>query len=116
MRASAECLLAGLPIVTVPSIGGRDMLFTSDTALEVEPTAEAVRLGVKQIVGRRLSRSEVRRASLGRLREERYRFQEAANRAAQAHLGPLAPVITVTALLDFSIRYVTLDSMIKELK
>lgn len=116
MRASAECLLAGLPIITVPSVGGRDLLFTPDTALEVDPTAQGVRAGVEAMVARRLSRAEVRRATLGRLREERFRFREAANRIVQAHLGPLAPTITIEPLLDFTIRYTTLRSMVEGLK
>lgn len=116
MRASSECLLAGLPVVTVPSIGAREVFYTPDTALMVEPSPEAVRAGVEEMIARRLTRAEVRSATLQRLREERYRFVAAANRIVQSAFGPLAPEITMPPLLDFTIRYVTLGSMIEKLK
>lgn len=113
MRSSVESLLAGLPIVSVPSIGGRDQLFTPDTALIVEPTAEAVRAGVAEMLSRRLTRAEVRRATLDQVRESRVRFLEAANRLVAGNLGPSAPRLTMEPLLDFTIRYVPLRSMIE---
>lgn len=115
MRASVECLLAGLPIVSVPSIGGRDLLFTSDTALIVEPTPDAVRAGVDAMLARGLGRDEVRRVTLDRVREERHRFLTAANRQIAGKLGPLAPSLTMEPLLDFTIRYVPLRKMIEAL-
>ena len=86
MRASVECLLAGLPIVSVPSIGGRELLFSPDTALIVEPRREGVRVGVEAMLVRGLGRDEVRRATLGRVREERQRFLDAANRQIASEL------------------------------
>ena len=115
MRASSECLLAGLPMVSVRSIGGRDLLFTPDTTLVVEATPEAVRDGVAQMLARNLSRDEVRRATLARVREERRRFLDAANRVTSALLGSMAPRITMEPLLDFTIRYVPLRTMIEKL-
>jgi glycosyltransferase involved in cell wall biosynthesis len=116
MRGATECLLAGLPIVSVASIGGRELLFTPDTALIVEPTPEAVREGVARMLERRLSRDEVRRATLSRLRDERQRFLEAANRVVGSVLGPLAPRITMEPLMDYTIRYVPLRSMVEGLR
>jgi glycosyltransferase involved in cell wall biosynthesis len=115
MRASVECLLAGLPIVSVPSIGGRELLFTPDTALIVEPTPEAVRAGVDAMLARGLGRDEVRRATLDRVREERQRFLDAANRHIANALGPIAPRLTMEPLLDYTIRYVPLRKMIEAL-
>ncbi|MES2915789.1 MAG: hypothetical protein V4753_11775 [Pseudomonadota bacterium] len=115
MRASVECLLAGLPIVSVPSLGGRELLFTSDTALIVEPTPEAVRAGVDAMLARGLGRDEVRRATLDRVREERQRFLEAANRQIATTLGPLAPRLKMEPLLDYTIHYVPLRKMIEAL-
>lgn len=115
MRAAAECLLAGLPMVSVPSIGGRDLLFTSDTALIVEPTAEAVRVGVQTMRDRNLSRDEIRRATLAIIRADRQRFLDASNRLVAELLGPLAPRISIEPLLDFAIRYVPLRSMTEKL-
>ena len=116
MRASGECLMAGLPVVSVPAIGGRDLLFTSDTALIVDPTPEAVRDGVARMLARNLSRGEVRRATLSRLHDERQRFADAANRMVASLIGPLAPRITPEPLLDFTIRYVPLRRMIEDLQ
>lgn len=116
MRASVECLLAGLPIVSVPSIGGRELLFTSDTALIVEPTPEAVRTGVDAMLARGLGRDEVRRATLNRVREERERFLDAANRQIASKLGAFAPRVKIEPLLDFTIRYVPLRKMIEGLQ
>lgn len=115
MRASVECLLAGLPMVSVPSIGGRDLLFTSDTALIVEPTPDAVRAGVDAMLARGLGRDEVRRLTLDRVRQERQRFLEAANRHVASKLGPFAPRLKMEPLLDFTIRYVPLRKMIEGL-
>ena len=113
MRASVECLLAVLPIVSVPSIGGRELLFSPDTALIVEPTPEGVRVGVEAMLVRGLGRDEVRRATLGRVREERQRFLDAANRQIASALGPIAPRLTMEPLLDYTIRYVPLRTMIE---
>lgn len=116
MRASVEYLLAGLPVVSVPAIGGRELFFTSDTALIVEPTPEAVRQGVAAMAARGLGRDEVRRITLARLGEERHRFLEAANRLIADRLGPLGPRLTMEPLLDFTIRYVPLRRMIEGLQ
>lgn len=115
MRASVECLLAGLPIVSVPSIGGRELLFTTDTALIVEPTPDAVRAGVDAMLARGIGRDEVRRQTLDRVRAERQRFLEAANRQIASKLGPFAPSLKMEPLLDFTIRYVPLRKMIEGL-
>ena len=116
MRASGEYLMAGLPVVSVPSIGGRDLLFTTDTALIVDSTPEAVRNGVAQMLARNLSREEVRRATLSRVQDERRRFCDAANRIVASLIGPLARRISSEPLLDFTIRYVPLRRMIEALQ
>lgn len=115
MRASIESLLAGLPVVSVPSTGGRDLFYTPDTALVVEPTAEAVREGVATLVARNLSRDSVRRATLDILNRERRSFFAAANRLAAARFGPAAPEITLTPLLDFTVTYTTLRQTLEAL-
>lgn len=99
----------------MPSIGGRDLLFTPDTALIVEPAPEAVRAGVDAMLARGLRRDDVRRATLDRVREERRRFLDAANRMVATTLGPIAPRLTMEPLLDYTIRYVPLRDMIEAL-
>lgn len=116
MRATTEALLTGLPVVSIPSIGGRETFFTSDTALIVEPTPEAVRMGVDQMLARRLTRAEVRKATLAKIHDARHHFTDAANRMVQSHLGPLAPVVRVEPLLDFIVRYDKLGVMIGQIR
>lgn len=116
MRASSEALFAGLPVVSIDSVGGRDIFYTPDTALIVDDTPEAVRDGVAEMLSRRLTRAEVRRATMARVKEERTRFLDAANRIVADHLGPLAPEIRMEPLLDFTVRYTPLSTMIEAIR
>lgn len=116
MRASMECLLSGLPLVTVPSIGGRDAFLSASNALIVDPTPEAVQAGVAEMVARRLSRDEVRRATMDPLRTSRRSFVEAANRVVHEHLGPQAPTITIEPLLGHINRYRHLKDVLGDLR
>lgn len=74
MYASMEYLLAGLPVVTTPSIGGRDHFFHPDYALSVAPDPAAVRDGVAAMIRRAIPRAQIRAAVLDRVRAERLRF------------------------------------------
>jgi glycosyltransferase involved in cell wall biosynthesis len=116
MRSSVECLLAGLPVVSVPSSGSRDRLYTADTALIVEPSPEAVAGGVAQMRQRRLARAEVRRAALSIIREDRKTFRSEVNAVIQAQFGPLAPTFEIEPLLDFTIRYKQLSSFLADIQ
>jgi hypothetical protein len=116
MRSSVECLLAGLPVVSVPSSGSRDRLYTADTALIVEPSPEAVAGGVAQMRQRRLARAEVRRAALSIIREDRKTFRSEVNAVIQAQFGPLAPTVEIEPLLDFTIRYKQLSSFLADIQ
>ncbi len=116
MRASSEALFAGLPVVSIDSVGGRDIFYSPDTALIVDDTPEAVRDGVAEMLSRRLTRAEVRRATMARVKEERTRFLDAANRIVADHFGPLAPEIRMEPLLDFTVRYTPLSTMIEAIR
>ncbi len=116
MRAATEALLAGLPVVAVPSLGGRSAFFTSDTALIVEPTPEAVRQGVDDMLARRLNKNDVRRATLDLIHKARKVFFEDANRIIQAHLGPVAPELTLKPLIGFVQRLDLMKTMIEDLE
>jgi glycosyltransferase involved in cell wall biosynthesis len=48
--ASSEYLLSGLPVVSTPSRGGRDVFYTSTNSLLVEPTEDAVARGVDRLI------------------------------------------------------------------
>lgn len=54
MFASMEYLLCGLPIVSTPSIGGRDVFFDKDYVEIVEPDPHAVKEAVIEMVRRRV--------------------------------------------------------------
>lgn len=116
MRASAESLLAGLPVVSVAASGGRDACYTSDNSLIVEPSAEAVKAGVIEMLGRNITREEVRRSTTTVLMQARRAFLEGANRLVQAEFGPTAPEITLEPLLDFSVKYRTLGNALELMK
>jgi glycosyltransferase involved in cell wall biosynthesis len=74
MYSSIEYLLAGLPIVSTPSVGGRDFFFDPDYCVIVEPTPRAVRTGVEAMRARNIPRSYIRERTLAKLAVERHRF------------------------------------------
>lgn len=51
--ASSEYLLAGLPVVSTPSEGGRDFWYTPQNSVICDPTPEAVAVAVQQVVARK---------------------------------------------------------------
>jgi glycosyltransferase involved in cell wall biosynthesis len=116
MRASIQSLLCGLPIVSTPSVGGRDRYYTDDTALIVEPTPEAVASGVRDLIARRLSRESVRRAALAILRADRASFERGANRIAAHYLGPDHPKIRVADVLGWVSRYDKIGNLFRMLE
>jgi hypothetical protein len=69
--ASMEYLLSGVPVITTPSVGGRDEFFDKRHVVVVEPTASAVREAVERIVARALDPLEIRAAALARARVHR---------------------------------------------
>lgn len=75
MYASIEYLLAGLPVVSTPSIGGRHIFGDPETWLTVEPTEEAVRDGVAQMKARNVPRERVRAVTLAKVHEHRKRLR-----------------------------------------
>lgn len=76
MYASIEYLLCGLPVVTTPSKGGRDVFFEPEFATTVAPEPEAVRDAVARWVAEPPSRDRIRDATLARMRVHRQTFIE----------------------------------------
>lgn len=83
-KASVEYLLCGLPVVSTPSTGGRDEFFDPDYVAIVEPTAEAVRKGVEDVIGRGLLVQDIRQRTLDRISSHRGRFCDELNRILQS--------------------------------
>ena len=54
MFASIEYLLCGLPVVSTPNMGGRDFFFDEKFSQTVDPSEEAVRVGVEKMISLRL--------------------------------------------------------------
>jgi glycosyltransferase involved in cell wall biosynthesis len=80
MFAGTEYLLAGLPIVTTPSVGGRDVYFDRDFCLTVPPDPGAVAAAVQALKVRRIPREHIRARTLQRIEADRRRFLEFLNR------------------------------------
>ena len=83
--ASSECLLSGLPVVSTPSRGGRDIWYDADNSVICEPRPEAVRDAVRHLVTR-LNRREldplaIRERHLALTEEHRKAFVDLSSRA-----------------------------------
>ena len=72
--ASMEYLLAGLPVVSTPSIGGRDVYFDPEHCIVCEPDPAAIRDAVAELTARNLPREVVRERVLARIEPERRRL------------------------------------------
>ncbi len=74
MLASIQYLLAGLPVVTTPSKGGRDVFFDPAYALTVEPEPAAVAAGVREMINRNVPREEIRAKAIQEMERHRARL------------------------------------------
>jgi uncharacterized protein (TIGR01627 family) len=72
--ASMEYMLAGLPVVSTPSAGGRDVFFDPDYCIVCEPNPTAVRKAVAELQARNIQREDVRSRTLEKIVPERERF------------------------------------------
>ena len=74
MRASMEYMLAGLPIVSTPSIGGRDYFFDPDYCVIAPPDPRSIAEAVAALIARNIPRDYIRQRTLARVERERARF------------------------------------------
>jgi hypothetical protein len=72
--ASMEYMLAGLGVVSTPSLGGRDVYFNAEYCIVCEAKPEAVRDAVAELKARNIPREHVRAATLARIAGERRMF------------------------------------------
>ena len=75
MYASVQYLLAGLPVVTTASIGGRDEFFDPAYVRWVPDDPEAVALAVDELVALELDPQMIREATLAKVGQHRARLQ-----------------------------------------
>ena len=85
MYASAQYLLSGLPVVTTPSRGGRDVLFEEPFVLTVPARADAVDRGVEELIGRNLDPGHIREATLAKVRVHRETFVGVVQKIYERH-------------------------------
>lgn len=74
MFASTEYLLAGLPVVTTPSRGGRDAYFDEEFCWAVAPDRRSVGEAVAALAARKFPPSHVRARTLQKIDRARARF------------------------------------------
>lgn len=71
MWASTQYLLAGLPVVSTTSKGGRDVFFDPAFALIVPDRPEAVKEGVREMLRRRIPAEMIRDQTIQRMQQHR---------------------------------------------
>jgi len=76
MYASMQYLLAGLPVVSTQSLGGRDEFFHPDFALIVADNTEAIAAGVAQMRDCPITSLEIRRRTLDKIEQHKTRLYE----------------------------------------
>jgi glycosyltransferase involved in cell wall biosynthesis len=74
MFASFESLLCGVPVVSTPSRGGRDLFYDESNSLIVKATSEDVRAGVEKINQAVMDPAQIRGAAVLRLSELRVTY------------------------------------------
>lgn len=72
--ATVEYLLAGLPVVSTPSSGGRDVYFDPEFCIVCEPDPAAVRDAVAELRARNIPREVVRARTIARIQRDREHF------------------------------------------
>jgi hypothetical protein len=84
MFASTEYLLAGLPIVSTPSVGGRDVYFDEEYCRIAEPDPRSVAEAVQALKAKSIPRTYIRDRTLLRLERDRERFLTLLNAILEA--------------------------------
>jgi glycosyltransferase involved in cell wall biosynthesis len=102
---TAQYLLCGTPVVSVPNIGGRDHFLEAPYALTAEPTAEAVAAAVAELKARNLPREEVHAAAVRRFTAARGRFLDEVNGAMRELFGGADRVEEISELVGGACRY-----------
>lgn len=80
MYASMQYLLAGLPVVSTPSAGGRDLFYEPAYAAIVQPEPAAVAEGVRRMTSCPIPPQEIRARTLERVRLHRARLVDLVDR------------------------------------
>ncbi|TPM36218.1 glycosyltransferase [Mesorhizobium sp. B2-3-4] len=76
MCSSMEYLMAGLPVVSTPSIGGRDVFFDPDYCILADPDPAAIRRAVETLRDRAIPREEIRNRTLAKVEPQRRQLMQ----------------------------------------
>jgi len=76
MCSSMEYLMAGLPVVSTPSLGGRDVFFDPDYCIIAEPDPAAIRRAVETLRDRAIPRDEIRGRTMAKVWAQRQELME----------------------------------------
>ena len=87
MRTSMEYMLAGLPVVSTPSLGGRDRYYAAPYCRVVEDTPDSIAGAVRDLAGKNLDRHRIRQHVAQMVGFDRYNFLFNVNKIAKQHLG-----------------------------
>lgn len=71
MCSSMEYMMAGLPVVSTPSLGGRDVYFDPDYCIIAEPEPAAIRRAVEELRDRAIPREEIRARTMAKVWPQR---------------------------------------------
>ena len=74
MLATIEYLLCGIPVVSTPSIGGRDRVLDPRYSLIVEPEPSAIADAVRTLASRSCNPTAIRKAAFDAMRADRIRL------------------------------------------
>lgn len=74
MLASLEYMLSGLPVVSTPSLGGRDTYYDPEYTMIVEPHAQKVKEAVEELKSRKLDPHDIREKTIARMKKDRQRY------------------------------------------
>lgn len=74
MCSSIQYLLAGLPVVSTPNLGGRDLFFEEQHVKIVTADAKAVADGVREMSSKDIDPAKIRRAALSKVMTHRRRL------------------------------------------
>jgi glycosyltransferase involved in cell wall biosynthesis len=84
MFAATEYLLCGLPVVSTPSLGGREAWFDPRFTRIVPPEPQTVAAAVQELIALNLSPEFIRTETVARICEHRRRFTEAGQQICTA--------------------------------
>ena len=85
MAACMENFLSGLPVVSTPSLGGRDVFFDEEYVAVVDPDAESVAKGVTELIEKNISPNEIRQRTLNKMKVHRQKFINLINDILKRH-------------------------------